>query len=641
MLRSHSTPLTTTNSSSVLLSPRYDCKSPRSLYHSKHVQKKKKSPLSTTCFILCVFVFCLMVVLHRMEVIFVHRVGGTFSLLGSNRRGEEEKDINDASISSFPSVSSEYFYWALVTADDIRVAFFNPVLKIFVGFTAFLSALVAADRVFHLYVAFYWKYLSRKGYLDKFKRPNGKRVPSYSMEEIQQSSQGSSSSSYLPPGAEYYSTIPNVVVQLPMFNETACCEDIINAACRMKWPREHFMVQVLDDSTELEAREIAQSAVHRWMSRGINIQYVCRENRKGYKAGSMVEAMDSIENYEYVAVFDADFDPDSDFLFNTVPWLMENEDVGFVQTRWTFTNAKETVLTRVQEISLSYHMLCEQYARCAAGLFFNFNGTAGVWRRKCIVDSGGWNFRTTVEDMDLSLRAYLKGWKFIFLNDITCDNEIPAEYDAYRKQQHRWSCGPMQLWRKATKTILESNGVSMAKKLYLIVFFFGARMFAAHIVSFFLYCLLVPLCAISPEIPIPFWALVYAPVLVTMSTVVFTKDGWKTSVAFVLFENAMSVVKLSAMISGLFELSDAHEWVVTKKLGNMFSSSSSSSNASTSSTTTSKVCRKIYFKVLSMGLFFLFCGVYGILQHQLVHYSLFLIAQSLVFFAFGLNRVAF
>ena len=181
----------------------------------------------------------------------------------------------------------------------------------------------------------------------------------------------------------------------------------------------------------------------------------------------------------------------------------------------------------------------------------------------------------------------------------------------------------------------------MAKKLYLIVFFFGARMFAVHIVSFFLYCLLVPLCAISPEIPIPFWALVYAPVLVTMSTVVFTKDGWKTSVAFVLFENAMCVVKLSAMISGLLELSDAHEWVVTKKLGNLFSSSSSSSNASTSSTTTSKVCRKIYFKELSMGLFFLFCGVYGIFQHQLVHYSLFLIAQSLVFFAFGLNRVAF
>ena len=169
--------------------------------------------------------------------------------------------------------------------------------------------------------------------------------------------------------------------------------------------------------------------------------------------------------------------------------------------------------------------------------------------------------------MDLSLRAYLKGWKFIFLNDITCDNEIPAEYDAYRKQQHAGAAARCSCGGKRRKTILESNSVSMAKKLYLIVFFFGARMFAAHIVSFFLYCLLVPLCAISPEIPIPFWALVYAPVLVTMSTVVFTKDGWKTSVAFVLFENAMCVVKLSAMISGLLELSDAHEWVVTKKLG--------------------------------------------------------------------------
>ena len=343
-----------------------------------------------------------------MEVIFGGhpraRGMSAFSLLASGgERGDEE--IEKASVSSFPSISSESFYWALVTADDIRVAFFNPVLKVIVGFTAFLSALVAADRAFHLYVAFYWKYLSRKDYLDRFKRPSGKRVPSYSMEEMQQSSH----SSFLPPGAEYYSTIPNVVVQLPMFNETACCEDIINAACRMKWPREHFMVQVLDDSTELEAREIAQSAVHRWMSRGVNIQYVCRENRKGYKAGSMLDAMNLIENYDYVAVFDADFDPDSDFLFNTVPWLMENEDVGFVQTRWTFTNAKETVLTRVQEISLSYHMLCEQYARCSAGLFFNFNGTAGVWRRKCIVDAGGWNFRTTVEDMDLSLRAYLRG----------------------------------------------------------------------------------------------------------------------------------------------------------------------------------------------------------------------------------------
>jgi hypothetical protein len=143
-----------------------------------------------------------------MEVIFGGhpraRGMSAFSLLASGgERGDEE--IEKASVSSFPSISSESFYWALVTADDIRVAFFNPVLKVIVGFTAFLSALVAADRAFHLYVAFYWKYLSRKDYLDRFKRPSGKRVPSYSMEEMQQSSH----SSFLPPGAEYYSTIPS------------------------------------------------------------------------------------------------------------------------------------------------------------------------------------------------------------------------------------------------------------------------------------------------------------------------------------------------------------------------------------------------------------------------------------------------
>jgi beta-mannan synthase len=610
-----STP-SSSSSSVVLLSPKHNVKSPRSQYVSRI---SKKSALSTTCCYGFLFFSMVFIILHRFEIIPIlfgkttvyARKGPNFSLV--------ENDYDRPAV-----LNSESFYWALVTADDLRVAFVNPMLKILVGFTAFLSALVAADRAFHLYVSFYWKYISKKDPLDvRFTRPK-KHVPLNENIKL--------------PGAVYYENIPNVCVQLPMFNECSCAEDIINAACRLKWPREHFMVQVLDDSTELEARQIAKSSVDKWLERGLNIEYICRDNRRGYKAGSMLDAMDSIKNYEYVAVFDADFDPDSDFLLNTVPWLMENLETGFVQTRWSFTNPKETLLTRVQEISLSYHMKCEQYARFAAGLFFNFNGTAGVWRRECIVDAGGWDFRTTVEDMDLSLRSYLRGWKFIFLNDVTCDNEIPAEYDAYRKQQHRWSCGPMQLWRKATKTILESN-VPLAKKVYLIVFFFGARMFAAHIVSFFLYCLLVPLCAISPEIPIPFWALVYAPILVTISTVFFTKGGWKVSVAFILFENAMCVVKLHAMISGLFELSDAHEWVVTKKLGSSLSKAFGGEKKNTSMTTTTKTRKKIYYKELLMGVFFAFSGFYGIIQHGLVHYSTFLIAQGFVFCMFGLNKV--
>jgi GT2 family glycosyltransferase len=180
-----------------------------------------------------------------------------------------------------------------------------------------------------------------------------------------------------------------------------------------------------------------------------------------------------------VAVFDADFHPESDFLLRTIPYLRDNPAVGFVQARWTFANASESLLTRVQEISLNYHTKCEQYARSASGAFLNFNGTAGVWRRECIEKAGGWNARTTVEDMDLSLRAYLQGWQFVFLHDVECVNELPSSYDAYRKQQHRWSCGPMQLWKKATAAVWASN-ISWAQKLYLNVFFFGTRLFATR-----------------------------------------------------------------------------------------------------------------------------------------------------------------
>jgi beta-mannan synthase len=295
-----------------------------------------------------------------------------------------------------------------------------------------------------------------------------------------------------------------------------------------------------------------------------------------------------------LAIFDADFHPDPSFLLKTIPYLhvrrsmrlgagrcmrqpidatlmrrclapghaalrtQDNPDVGFVQARWVYANSNESLLTRVQEISLNYHIKvkslllaacclllaaccqrsplgrlmrctrvvhtlaqCEQYARFASGAFFNFNGTAGVWRRACIEKAGGWNNRTTVEDMDLSLRAYLQGWRFVFLYDVTCLNEVPSSYDAYRKQQHRWSCGPMQLWRKATSAVWHSN-ISWAMKLYLNSFFFGTRLFATHVVSFVFYCTLVPIAVIAPEVRIPFWALVYMPLLVTCSTVAFT-----------------------------------------------------------------------------------------------------------------------
>ena len=241
-----------------------------------------------------------------------------------------------------------------------------------VGITAFFSAMVAADRLYHYYVAFYWKYLSKVKPEDLYSH-----APLPDMDAL----------------PEAY---PRVVVQLPMFNEREVCRQVIDAACEMEWPRSRLLVQVLDDSTDEIARERIQEAVAGWREAGVNIAYRWRSNREGYKAGAMSEAMADIAEYDHCAIFDADFHPDSDFLLKTIPYLVDNPDVGFVQARWVYANGSESLLTRVQEIGLNYHIKCEQVARFASGAFFNFNGTAGVWRRACIEKAGGWNNRTTV-----------------------------------------------------------------------------------------------------------------------------------------------------------------------------------------------------------------------------------------------------
>ena len=499
-----------------------------------------------------------------------------------------------------------------------RRVYVAPTLQAFVAVAAFLSALVAADRMFHFYVAVYWRLVARK---DPVKE-KWKTVALPPTREVTSAR------------ADAVAHFPKVVVQLPMFNELSVCGDVIDKACALDWPRSRLLIQVLDDSTCLETRAVVDDKVFEWRERGVNVVARRRKNRAGYKAGAMVDAEDDLrgrrdgrfggrfysrtgpkgptpcvrdvepistnppvtessiskknqdesvderhddenenENagldsgYEYAFIFDADFEPRSDFLRRVAPYLIANPEVGFVQARWTYVNGSESLLTRVQEISLNYHIRCEQFARHAAGVFFNFNGTAGAWRLTCVEDAGGWTPRTTVEDMDLSLRAYLRGWKFVFLDDVTCDCEIPAVYDAYRKQQHRWSCGPAQLFKIAAKAVWRSEKTPFAKKMYLIVFFFGTRMFASHLVSFALYCTLIPICATFPEVYIPFWALVYVPLTITISTTFWTRGGWRFAIPYVLCENAMSVVKVTAMFSGFLDWADANEWVVTRKLG--------------------------------------------------------------------------
>lgn len=527
---------------------------------------------------------------------------------------------------------------ALAFARKVHDIVTAPTLQSLVGLTSPLLAFVAADRLFHVYIALYHKYVAKQAPEDKYRF-------------VPLPSAGYASS---PARADDFvgtDQFPRVVVQLPMFNERECCQAIIDAACELDWPRDKLFVQVLDDSTCDVTRARIADRVADWSEQGMNIELRWRSNRSGYKAGALAEGLKALDGaWEFAAIFDADFSPEPHFLLQTVPYLHHNPELAFVQARWTYANERESLLTRTQVLSLNYHIKCEQFSRHAANLFWNFNGTAGVWRVRAIEEVGGWNNRTTVEDMDLSLRAWLHGWRFCFLNDVTCLNEVPSNYEAYRRQQHRWSCGPMQLWRKATAAVWASR-IPFTQKVYLNVFFFGSRLFATHIVSFFFFCVLIPLSVLTPTVTVPFWALIYVPVLITLTTAAFSKDGLVLAVVYVLYENAMSIVKLSAMLSGLLELSDAHEWVVTTKLGSWMQKAKKHSKLASKvsdkvgdtiiavKAAVPKTQRRIYKRELCMAAFLLGVAVYGILVTDRAAYCVFLVLQGLTFAAFGLGMV--
>ncbi|KAJ4730726.1 Cellulose synthase-like protein [Rhynchospora pubera] len=256
-------------------------------------------------------------------------------------------------------------------------------------------------------------------------------------------------------GSDY----PMVLVQIPMCNEREVYQQSIAACCNLDWPKSNFLVQVLDDSDDPTTQTLIREEVEKWQKNGARIVYRHRVIREGYKAGNLKSAMSCsyVKDYEFVAIFDADFQPMPDFLKRTVPHFKGNDEVGLVQARWSFVNKDENLLTRLQNINLCFHFEVEQQVNSIFINFFGFNGTAGVWRRKALEESGGWMERTTVEDMDIAVRAHLHGWKFVFLNDVECQCELPESYEAYRKQQHRWHSGPMQLFRLCLPDIIKSK----------------------------------------------------------------------------------------------------------------------------------------------------------------------------------------
>jgi cellulose synthase/poly-beta-1,6-N-acetylglucosamine synthase-like glycosyltransferase len=247
---------------------------------------------------------------------------------------------------------------------------------------------------------------------------------------------------------------PRVTVQLPIYNEKYVIERLVEAIAAFDYPRELLDIQVLDDSTD-ETREVARDCVERYRQLGVPVGYIHRDNREGFKAGALQEGLKTAQG-EFVAIFDADFIPPADFLRRTVPYFVDQK-LAMVQTRWSYINRHYSPLTEVEAILLDGHFVIEHSSRFRSGLFFNFNGTAGIWRRIAIEDAGGWEHDTLTEDTDLSYRAQLRGWHFTYLPEIDCPSELPVEMNAFKSQQARWAKGLMQTAKKILPRVLRSD----------------------------------------------------------------------------------------------------------------------------------------------------------------------------------------
>uniref|UniRef100_A0A0E0GHE4 glucomannan 4-beta-mannosyltransferase n=1 Tax=Oryza nivara TaxID=4536 RepID=A0A0E0GHE4_ORYNI len=417
-------------------------------------------------------------------------------------------------------------------------------------------------------------------------------------------------------GGREAAAFPMVLVQIPMYNEKEVYKLSIGAACALTWPPDRIIIQVLDDSTDPAIKDLVELECKDWARKEINIKYEIRDNRKGYKAGALKKGMEHIytQQCDFVAIFDADFQPESDFLLKTIPFLVHNPKIGLAVLPWPLlgnfaVNYDVCLMTRIQKMSLDYHFKVEQESGSSMHSFFGFNGTAGVWRVSAINEAGGWKDRTTVEDMDLAVRASLKGWQFL----LRVNSQVPSK--------------PTDI-----SSIDGLVGVSVWKKLHLLYSFFFVRRVVAPILTFLFYCVVIPLSVMVPEVSIPVWGMVYIPTAITIMNAIRNPGSIHLMPFWILFENVMAMHRMRAALTGLLETMNVNQWVVTEKVGDHVKDKLEVPLLEPLKPT--DCVERIYIPELMVAFYLLVCASYDLVLGA-KHYYLYIYLQAFAFIALG------